>query len=382
MALDDDESVLDLADQTNRPSDTALQQQRIQAWHPILDPEWMIYTFMILALVLIPVGYNLEKMSNDVYENTTVYDSIDPNDQLCGIGMNYNANENCTITFVAPRDLTPPVLIYYEITDFHQNHRAYYSSRDDFQLAGQVGNQQEAQAVACRPLNRLGNITLNPCGLIANTFFNDIISLDPGAVDTNGDNITMIEEGIAWQSDIQYRFAMPEGFNMTECPENQCDASCCEDNGYSCETPAISKEDGLCYAYDYPEDDTTQYLYETYPKIISPLEHVTNEHFIVWMRVATRPDFRKLYGWIDQTVPSGTELSFTINLNYVVESFGGSKAIVISTTSIVGGKNPYLGKTFYVIGYFFLACGIFFAIKHWFRPRKIADRKYLQYKED
>ena len=169
---------------------------------------------------------------------------------------------------------------------------------------------------------------------------------------------------------------------MTECPENQCDASCCEDNGYSCETPAISKEDGLCYAYDYPEDDTTQYLYETYPKIISPLEHVTNEHFIVWMRVATRPDFRKLYGWIDQTVPSGTELSFTINLNYVVESFGGSKAIVISTTSIVGGKNPYLGKTFYVIGYFFLACGIFFAIKHWFRPRKIADRKYLQYKED
>ena len=111
MGLDDDESVLDLADQTNRPSDTALQQQRIQAWHPILDPEWMIYTFMILALVLIPVGYNLEKMSNDVYENTTVYDSIDPNDQLCGIGMNYNANENCTITFVAPRDLTPPVLL-------------------------------------------------------------------------------------------------------------------------------------------------------------------------------------------------------------------------------------------------------------------------------
>jgi hypothetical protein len=56
MSQEEDESVLDLADQTMRPKDVALQQQRVEAWHPILDPEWMIYSFLILAVILIPVG--------------------------------------------------------------------------------------------------------------------------------------------------------------------------------------------------------------------------------------------------------------------------------------------------------------------------------------
>jgi hypothetical protein len=56
MSLEDDESVPDLADQVNLPSDVALQQQSIPAWHPILHPEWMIYSFLIMAMILIPVG--------------------------------------------------------------------------------------------------------------------------------------------------------------------------------------------------------------------------------------------------------------------------------------------------------------------------------------
>lgn len=52
----EEESVLDPSEQTMRPLDVAVQQQRIQAWHPILDPEWMIYAFLALAVILIPVG--------------------------------------------------------------------------------------------------------------------------------------------------------------------------------------------------------------------------------------------------------------------------------------------------------------------------------------
>jgi LEM3 (ligand-effect modulator 3) family / CDC50 family len=277
--------------------------------------------------------------------------------------------------------MEPPILVYYELTNFHQNHRAYFSSRDDYQLTGQVGNQAKTTALACDPINKLGNITINPCGLIANTFFNDKFTLLEGPVDDEGFNLTMIEEGIAWSSDLEHRFKMPDGFQKQECPEDGCDASCCTDLSWSCKEPAIGK-DGLCYAYDYPEDDTTQYLYETYPNIISPLEHVTNEHFVVWMRVATRPTFRKLYGYIEQTIPAGTELEFEINANYVVESFGGSKTLIISTNSMWGGKDRFVGITLYAMGYFCLACGLFFAIKHWFKPRKIADRKYLHYKEE
>lgn len=329
------------------------------------------------------IGYHIASDSDNVTELSKVYDSVDPAHQSCGIGMNYNANENCNISFTVPNDMKAPVLVYYQLTNFNQNHRKYFISRDDFQLAGSVGNQPKTAAEACHPVNILGNITINPCGVIANTFFNDIFRLiDNGAEDANGEKLVMIEDGIAWTSDLQYRFALPDGFQKAECPIGGCDASCCQSFNFSCKEPAIDKQDSKCYAYDYPNDDTTQYLYETYPKIVSPLEHVTNEHFVVWMRVATRPTFRKLYGYFDQDIPAGTVLEFDVNLNYVVESFGGSKALIISTNSMWSGKSPTLGITLYVTGYACLAFGLFFALKHWFRPRKIADRKYLQYKDE
>jgi hypothetical protein len=56
-SLDDDEdSVLDESEQTNRPTDTAFSQQRIQAWHPILDPVWVIIALFYLGVIMVPTG--------------------------------------------------------------------------------------------------------------------------------------------------------------------------------------------------------------------------------------------------------------------------------------------------------------------------------------
>jgi hypothetical protein len=199
----------------------------------------------------------------------------------------------------------------------------------------------------------------------------------------------MREDGIAWQSDLEYRFKMPNGYEQLLCPDQEtepCDSSstCCTESfqTFSCTVPARSPKDGLCYAYNYPLANSTQYLYQTYPNIISPLEHVTNEHFVVWMRVAAQPKFRKLYGYIEQTIPAGTTLNFNVNMNYVVKSFSGTKSLIVTTNSMWGTKDPTIGITIYVIGYFCLACGVFFGLKHRLRPRKIADRKYLHYKEE
>ena len=334
------------------------------------------------SLSCVRLGFKLDKLSDDLVELRTVYDGPNEGDQLCTIGTRYNANENCTIQFTAPADMEPPILIHYELTNFHQNHRRYAFSRDEFQLTGQSdpAKQDSVSATACDPLNKLGDTYLNPCGVIANTFFNDIFTLQPGTLDTNGTEIVMVEDGIAWQTDVEYRFAMPNGYKQAPC--DVCDASCCQENGFSCETPVISKKDGICYAYHYPFKNETRYLYETYPGVISPLEHVTNEHFIVWMRVATRQKFRKLYGYIEQPISAGTVLSFDVNLNYVVQSFGGTKALIISTNSVIGGPNKFVGQTFYIIGLFFLFCGVGFGVKHWFRPRRVGDPKYLHYKEE
>ena len=53
---DDAESVLDISEQINRPEDIPIQQQTINAWHPILDPNWMIFSYLILAAIMVPFG--------------------------------------------------------------------------------------------------------------------------------------------------------------------------------------------------------------------------------------------------------------------------------------------------------------------------------------
>jgi hypothetical protein len=327
---------------------------------------------------------------NSIQENTVelkqVYDMYSSNytvnETICGIGESYNANRVCNITFVAPKDMIPPILIHYEITNFHQNHRAYYKSRDPFQLLGTVVGQKSIDAEACEPLNKLGNITIHPCGLIANTFFNDNFELMSGR-DAYGAPLMMREDGIAWQSDVEFAFAQPHGFESSDCLPGACDATCCNATDSCIDgLPYVDPKTGRCQRYYYPLDDTTQYLYETYPNVINPIEGVTNEHFIVWMRIAAQPNFRKLYGWIDQPILQGETLTFQINSNFVITRFKGSKALVISTTSIFGGRNPYLGPVFMWVGVFCFIAGTFFTLKQTLRPRKLADPAYLRYKEE
>ena len=122
----------------------------------------------------------MESVSESIVELKQVYDAGNKSDVISAcesIGENYNANKSCTIKFEVPKDMEPPVLVYYELTNFHQNYRKYTTSRDDSQLTGRVGEQKALDATACEPINILGNTTINPCGLIANTFFNDKFTL-------------------------------------------------------------------------------------------------------------------------------------------------------------------------------------------------------------
>ena len=328
-------------------------------------------------------------MQDDVVELKRVYDKYIENPQdedppECGIEERFNDGRQCDITFFAPEDMEPPILVYYELTNFHQNHRAYVNSRDDFQLAGQVGNQDKVSRERCDPLNQLGNITLNPCGMIANTFFNDVFVFQEG-IDPEGNpvELSMIETGIAWQSDLDWLFSQPDGFKSEECPEDVgCTPECCDGEEWSCDEPFNDTKTGKCFRFFYPRDNTTQYLYETYEGIISPLEGVTNEHFVVWMRVALQPTFRKLYGWFDRPIAKGTKLTFQVTANYVVTRFRGSKALIVTTNTMFGGRNIYFGPSFTYVGYFCLAAGVFFAAKQLLRPRKLADRAYLHFKTD
>lgn len=67
------------------------------------------------------------------------------------------------------------------------------------------------------------------------------------------------------------------------------------------------------------------------------------------MRVAAFPNFRKLWGRIETSLEPG-DYTLTIENNFPVGSFDGSKKVVLSTANAFGGKNTFLSIAYLVVG--------------------------------
>lgn len=85
------------------------------------------------------------------------------------------------------------------------------------------------------------------------------------------------------------------------------------------------------------------------------------EHFIVWMRTAGLPNFRKLWGRVEEDLGSGDYELVIYNL-YNVEAFDGKKSFVFSTTNALGGKNYFLAICYLVVGSLCIVFAIIFLV--------------------
>jgi len=93
------------------------------------------------------------------------------------------------------------------MSNFYQNHRRYVKSFDRDQLSGKALDNDTISGSDCDPLriDPETNKPYYPCGLIANSLFNDTFysPVQLNVAGSNGNNATyeMTDKGIAWPSD-------------------------------------------------------------------------------------------------------------------------------------------------------------------------------------
>ncbi|KAM3147659.1 hypothetical protein pb186bvf_000466 [Paramecium bursaria] len=206
-------------------------------------------------------------------------------DALC------QGSNTCTVDIALDTDLEPPIFLYYELQNFYQNHRRYLKSKSPLQLSGE--NLGYSGLDECSPV--ITNDEMGVTGKLSLTN-TTLIGSDPAipcGLIAKRQAITIDQTNIAWPSDKTGRYANPN-------PSKQ-------------------------------------------------WANITDEHFMVWMRTAALPTFRKLYGRINQKLPVGKYYYVISNSNYVfikldydVSAFSGQKALVLSTTNAFGGKNEFL----------------------------------------
>lgn len=365
---------------TKRPANTAFKQQRLKAWQPILTPKTVLPIFVVIGVLFVVLGIVFLVASNKVnqIQFDYTYCSTEAPTSFGTSGKHFpggiveswrytNGTKLCSIRFSVDSDFSAPVFIYYRLTNFYQNHRRYVKSFDANQLKGDklYGSQLSTN---CDPLtvppsgttingtqiptNGPQNAQYYPCGLIANSMFSDNIG-NPFLVSTNTPYV-FSSNGISWPSDSK-KYGETQWASQ---PNNVI-------NQFLVPPPLWSQSMPEIYGNGYDQSNL--------------INVATDERFQVWMRTAGLPTFRKLWGKNSANDFNRGVYQIDITDRFNVLSFSGTKGIVISTVSIIGGKNNFLGIAFLTVGLICLALFLIFLVRNMIKPRKMGDHTYLSW---
>ncbi|KAG1936319.1 transmembrane protein 30Aa [Pimephales promelas] len=330
---------------SKKPDNTAFKQQRLPAWQPILTAGTVLPAFFMIGLIFIPIGIGLFVTSNNIKEFEIDYTGVDMSSPCYNCAQNYSWNSTsvctCSVPFTLDQHFDSNVFMYYGLSNFYQNHRRYVKSRDDSQLNGDKSSLLNPSK-ECEPYRTSEKKPIAPCGAIANSLFNDTLELF--YIHPNGSRIAihLVKTGIAWWTDKHVKFRNPGGSNSNLSVVFQ-------------DTSKPVNWRKPVYELDPTDAENNGFI---------------NEDFIVWMRTAALPTFRKLYRIIQKkkdnltpTLPPGN-YSLEVTYNYPVRSFDGRKRMILSTISWMGGKNPFLGIAYITVGSVCFFLGVVLLIIH------------------
>jgi hypothetical protein len=282
----------------NKPPNTNLAQQRLRGFSLSPSPIFLGIIYLLLAGFFTGMGVWYKIESDSITEVVKRYDDIPE------CKADWRVPQSCMIELDLQAHVSPPIFIYYEISNMFQNHRKYSKSRDIYQLMGQAPSAATVQT-SCFPVATMGDLgfytslllgpkdVANPCGLVAQSIFNDTFFLLPPQ-NSPKETIDIKFDHLAWDVDRQEKFKNSDHWKNVQWTDKE------------------------------------------------------NEHFMVWMSIAGLPTFRKLWGRIEEELDPGKYRIAILN-NYDVAPFNGEKRMVMTTGSRFGGK-------FYFLSYCYFAC--------------------------
>jgi hypothetical protein len=251
----------------------------LRLWSVQCGPLFRIILSFLIGIFSLAYGLFLSLSSSHLSSHRIRYDNV------CE-----ESSTVCIVNFTISEGMTGPIVLLYELANFHQNHRRMYNSKSYPQLAGEYA--QGAQLSGCSPViyadPREDDSSLYlPCGSMALSFFNDSFNF------LNTTSATFREDDIALSIDRRDRYR----------PLN---------SHYS---KGIRH---LLNHSDFPGE-------------------TMNEHFMVWMRASAFPTFLKLYARCENCeLPIGT-YSILVKRNYP-QYEGGERYLIVAETSIVGSR--------------------------------------------
>ncbi|WJX59609.1 hypothetical protein P8452_44915 [Trifolium repens] len=316
-----------------RFSESKFMQQELPACRPVLTPKMIISIWWIITMIFIPVGIALLTASRNVVEIVHRYDTdCVPKNWTTSERIAYirsGANKTCTIELKVLKRMKSPIYVYYQLDNFLQNHRRFVKGRNDEQMRD---SSKASSTIGCDHQSYVKGEPIVPCGIAAWSMFNDTYSF-------SRKNMTLAinRRGISWKSDRERKY----GSNVF---------------------PSNFQKGPIIGGAHLDE------------KI--PLSQ--QEDFIVWMRTAALPTFRKLYGKIEVDLEKNDRISVTLQNNYNSYSAHAKKKLVLSTTCLFGGKNM-LGIAYLAVGGVTFVFAVIFTAGYFIKSRQLGDERLLSW---
>ena len=277
------------------------RQQKFPGWRPLPTISCITIIFISFGIFFIIVGVIILIFTGMIKEYKYRY--------TCN-------NQFCTIVARIPEEMKKPIMIYYQLNNFRENHRFYLDNKSDKQLKGeQISKADLEKSNECEnslynfdfinagkisnPSDFNGNDIAFPCGLKAKSFFQDKIE----KITVSTKEVEITTKDIAYKADID--------------------------------------------SYSKVKYDSNKHWLD-----------VNDEQFMIWMRTSPFENPRKLWGKIEKDdIPKDSY----IQVNISQASYGNfDKYVILSTRNVFGGKSLFLGVIYIVFGGLCLISAIVF----------------------